>query len=701
MTARATARRLVLQAALVLPVAAGASLLSPACYLSGAGGTDPPTNTFYFPVGLAVSAGGNVLYVANSDFDLQWNGGTLQSYDLYHLRHDTAELIGANFLTQSTTDPNCQSTSKSQLALCGLVASDGRTYPQGIVEKKLNGEIHILAQVEQWQPNCQSSPSISQTNGTRLLFGDACSPPVDSTAYIETSAIIGAFATDLQLSLDGTRLFSPVRGNATLTWAQVQPDSANNIPPESNDEPDAGADADAPPPVWPGYMNGVLVPLLPNVLPPPNPFTFDCGGSRCDSAHETGAVPTAADTRNVTLPGEPFAMAQTEDGTAVVITHQTSQQTSVLLTGLSTCLDNGASVAPACFPIGSNARSTSADGGVSSEAGASGGVVAASLTDPSMQFVLSGVPIGGDGIVGVPHDLDSPVPRCELVGYQAPCVRPAFLETSHSAAELDLIRYYSDDGSSLLRPFLVREAAYTLAVNSGGSDSRGIVIDDTPRRACKAQPGAVASQCAQLPARVFFASRTPPSLVLGEIGGPSASGDGSFDPDQLVITGNVPLQVGPSKVYLAPIVDATGRYALRVFVACFDSNQIFVYDPQAGVIENVINTGPGPFAMAFDPFSLDDVAQNNVVEGDPRQNDPNLKAQTGIDVSSAGNGPASLKRYRFAYLASFTYSYVQVIDLDDSVFEPCPPPGDPTESCNVTFERPVFSLGQPIAPKGS
>jgi hypothetical protein len=187
--------------------------------------------------------------------------------------------------------------------------------------------------------------------------------------------------------------------------------------------------------------------------------------------------------------------------------------------------------------------------------------------------------------------------------------------------------------------------------------------------------------------------------VLGEIGETSANGDGSFDPDRLVITGSVPLQFGPSRVYLAPIVDATGRYALRVFVACFDSNEIFVYDPEAGVIENTIATGPGPFAMAFDPFSLDDVAQNNVVKADPRQSDPDLKANTGIDVSSAAGGPASLKRYRFAYVASFTYSYVQVIDLDDSVFEPCP--GDPTESCNVTFERPVFSLGQPIAPKGS
>jgi hypothetical protein len=111
MTARATARRLVLQAALVVPCAAGLCLLSPACYPSGAEGTDPPTTTFYFPVGLAVSPGGNVLYVANSDFDLQWNGGTIQSYDLFRLRHDAAELIGANFLTQSPTNANDPSTS--------------------------------------------------------------------------------------------------------------------------------------------------------------------------------------------------------------------------------------------------------------------------------------------------------------------------------------------------------------------------------------------------------------------------------------------------------------------------------------------------------------------------------------------------------------------------------------------------------------
>ncbi len=667
MTARATARRLVLQAAFVLPGMAGVSLLSPACYSSGAGGTDPPTTTFYFPVGLAVSSGGNVLYVANSDFDLQWNGGTIQSYDLFRLRHDTAELIGANFLTPIPGDPS------------SFLRSDGIRTSFSTVTNLLNGSPAVqgsirfltgqgLDDVKAWEPNCQSSPETGpdafQPNGNRLPFGFACSPPVDSTAYIggtiaqPTSAIIGAFATDIQLSLDGTRLFVPVRGNATLTWAEVDPDLPTYVPP-----------GETAPANWPTAAGKAT-----------DPFHFYCGpGDRCDTDHQTGPVPTAADTRDVTLPGEPFAMAQTEDGTAVAITHQSSQQTSVLLTGLPACVDDGSAPAPTC-----------------ALAATSKGLTA---VDPSMQFVLTGVPLGGDGIVAVPHDLDSPVRRCEDVGYQTPCVRPAFLETTHSAAELDLLRYYDDDGSSLHRPFLVREVAYTLAVNSGGTDSRGIAIDDTPRRACKALPGANLAQCAQIPARVFFASRTPPSLIIGEIGEPSANGDGSYDPDRLVITGNVPLQAGASKVYLAPIVDALGRYALRVFVTCFDSNEIFVYDPDAGRIENVITTGPGPFAMAFDPFSLDDVAQRKLVPGDSRQQDALLEKATGIDVSPAGNGPAALKTYRFAYVASFTNSYVQVIDLDDSVVEPCP--GASNESCNVTFERPVFTLGQPTIPKGS
>src|ERR1019366_10774931 len=94
---------LLLRAGHVRLCAAVLGVASPACYTAG-NGTPPPMNSFYYPTGLAVSSGGNVLYAINSDFDLQWNGGTLQSYDLFKLRLDAAALVQAN-LTGATTPP--------------------------------------------------------------------------------------------------------------------------------------------------------------------------------------------------------------------------------------------------------------------------------------------------------------------------------------------------------------------------------------------------------------------------------------------------------------------------------------------------------------------------------------------------------------------------------------------------------------------
>jgi hypothetical protein len=139
----------------------------------------------------------------------------------------------------------------------------------------------------------------------------------------------------------------------------------------------------------------------------------------------------------------------------------------------------------------------------------------------------------------------------------------------------------------------------------------------------------------------------------------------------------VPLSAGPSTVYLAPIVDRDGAYSLRVFVVCFDAAQIFVYDPDGGVLENVLSVGIGPFAMAFDPFDITDVATHKPVPIDPRDQD------------------LGLRRYRFGYVASFTQSYVQMIDLDNAV-RPGPP-----EAANATFEKVVFTLGIPTNPKGT
>src|SRR5882762_3289629 len=56
------------------------------CYSTG-DGTHPPSNGLYFPVGLAVSSDAEWLYIANSDFDLQFNGGNVQVVKLKTLHN--------------------------------------------------------------------------------------------------------------------------------------------------------------------------------------------------------------------------------------------------------------------------------------------------------------------------------------------------------------------------------------------------------------------------------------------------------------------------------------------------------------------------------------------------------------------------------------------------------------------------------------
>ena len=69
-------------------------------------------------------------------------------------------------------------------------------------------------------------------------------------------------------------------------------------------------------------------------------------------------------------------------------------------------------------------------------------------------------------------------------------------------------------------------------------------------------------------------------------------------------------------------------------------------------------------------------------------------AQGGRTIRIGGQVPVDardpgIRRYRFAYLASFTQSFVQVIDLDNAVPNP------------ATYERIVYTLGRPTNPKGS
>ncbi|HEX4517207.1 MAG TPA: hypothetical protein VH054_26865, partial [Polyangiaceae bacterium] len=378
------------------------------------------------------------------------------------------------------------------------------------------------------------------------------------------------------------------------------------------------------------------------------PFNLDCGARdvhrRCARNHSVGNDATQqGDTRLLTMPGEPFGMAQSDDGQAIVITHQSDQFSSLF----STFTPN---------------------------------LVAPDAVDPALQYVLQGVPTGGIGIAAIPHDLDA-FPQCVANPADPSCLalipRPAFLQTSRASGLVALVRFYDDIGSqgpsTLFRPFIQNEADYGLNVNAGTTDfARGIAIDPSPRIRCKAKLGASPAPadlvaCAQLPARVFVASRGPNSLIIGEVGEPITQG-GSYAPDFAVFNTTFPLDPGPSAVKMGAIVDKNGNLALRVFIVLFDSNEIIDYDPDQGQIEAIIPVGLGPFAIAFDPFDFTAAALGQHVATDPNDN---------------------IKKYRFAYVASFTQSYMQVIDLDNST---------PDKS---TWATVVYTVGVPTSPKGS
>lgn len=164
--------------------------------------------------------------------------------------------------------------------------------------------------------------------------------------------------------------------------------------------------------------------------------------------------------------------------------------------------------------------------------------------------------------------------------------------------------------------------------NSIGFDSRSIAFDTAKRSedydACAASAGCKGLaacetnqaflDCAKLARQpdVYVANRAPASLLIGAL---------SPDPNYLAgssqfpaFTDNVALTTGPSRVVLgmvrvpasasdpAVVKDSDPPYKLerRIFVVCFDSRRVFIYDPARRIVEARVITGRGPFALAVD-----------------------------------------------------------------------------------------------------
>jgi hypothetical protein len=511
------------------------------CY-TDSDGLDPPRDALYYPTNLVVSPGRKVLYVTNSDFDLQYNGGTVQALDLVALRERAVAL-------QAALDTDI-----------GAAACADPTVGLG----------------PNPDPNLNPGP---------------CSP-VGVEPFVKASRTIGAFSSGAVLvshpEQSMARLFVSVRGDPSITFFDISDDRS----PEALGATCGGS-----------------------------PFCLLCEASgpseRCGSGHRAGEIESESK-RGLVLPVEPIGIAVDGRGEAIVTAHQTEQAASLVINKWG--------------------------------------------EKPTLEHIITNLPFSPTEVAALPE------PGVVRASGGAVAWQPGFLVTFRDAAEIDLLRYDDDGGSSASRPFLTRASLANITVNSIGTESIGVAVDGSRRQACEAacdassaEPGgepliACMRDCAAIPLRLFIANRTPASLLTGEIRTSIAEQDGKIIAayDDIQIQSTFPLARGASRAAIGRVIGEDGELHVRVFVLAFDSRFVFVYDPDAMRVEAVIRTGRGPQALAFD---------------------------------TGGSGTPEDPRRSFLYVGHFTDSYIGVVDLD--MRKP------------RTFGSMFLTVGVPVPPKES
>ncbi|HEY5958714.1 MAG TPA: hypothetical protein VIV60_19270, partial [Polyangiaceae bacterium] len=239
---------------------AALGLVLTGCYTNSEG-ISPPLDRIYFPVGLTTDCDSRArdpaaceakrLYVASSDFDLQYNAGSLQVLNLEVVRRLVDTVCPA-----SENDASC-----------------------------LNGS------------HCGDAGLTVQDDAERAMVPGPCGPvelgyrdaTTDNQRLLFDSVGIGAFATDVILTSSlhsgKKRLLVPVRGESSLHWIDLEDDGA-----------------------------------------------LSCGQTAtspvCQPKHRVGTEGTT-NSRGARMPPEPYGIAVSDEGDAIVVTHQTEGRLSL------------------------------------------------------------------------------------------------------------------------------------------------------------------------------------------------------------------------------------------------------------------------------------------------------------------------------------------------------------------------------------
>ncbi len=237
-------------------------------------GREPPLSRIYFPTGLALSPDGNRLYVANSDWDLQFNAGSIQAYD--------TEALRGLLPRHCRADMDCEGGERCD--------SEPSTDANGF---DVPGTYWC---VDADEPDVCRGFGV-QLPGDRLVEPGLCGAVDNERPDLLLESVgIGAFATDLLYRENpvsgGGRLFAPVRSDATLHWLDVRGGSTLGGPDRE----------------------------------------LSCGqnpGGECDAEHRRHDAPTVPGRPGQRLPIEPFGIDADAEGRAIITTHQTEGSVSL------------------------------------------------------------------------------------------------------------------------------------------------------------------------------------------------------------------------------------------------------------------------------------------------------------------------------------------------------------------------------------
>jgi len=327
-------------------------------------------------------------------------------------------------------------------------------------------------------------------------------------------------------------LFVPVRGDATLHWADVEDEQ--------------------------GGVSGALYRDGNG-----RRRYIDCGqqsGNECDGAHRRGDESGEASASGRELPIEPYGVAVSDDGEAVVTTHQSSGELALFVNDW-------------CEP--------------------ERGPVLTSILDklPTRPIAITPLPIPKT-------HLDSVNPGCGSAVRDDARYQPSFLVSYRFSPLVQLIRYF-DAARAAPREALLEAGDAAQVSVVPGFDTRGIAVESSARKQCEdaCLDAACLDECAAVPVGVYLANRFPAGLLMGT----TSASAGDFPRNDLPnLTRVEPLRGSPSRVVVGNVLDENGEPSPRVFVVTFDTRFVYIYDPKLEQVEARVFTGRGPHALAVD-----------------------------------------------------------------------------------------------------